>query len=223
MPKKKQEKASPFIVPFPDSWESRTRIDLTFNLGSAIPFHRETTVPGIGGLRFVRQASWSVAGIQLAKSTENKKRYRAHEIANAIEALGSKIHFVVNCKCNKEKYKYLGSRAFGNDSKNHSMTFSFQCLRKSSYYVQNTYRQNIVTVLNPLRLCKDSSFFDQMSLDENGIRLYKAFLGDKEISNCRPSGFGRFPGLFLRICMWVSCSLLTHVVRITPARSRRYT
>ena len=109
MPKKKQEKASPFIVPFPDSWESRTRIDLTFNLGSAIPFHRETTVPGIGGLRFVRQASWSVAGIQLAKSTENKKRYRAHEIANAIEALGSKIHFVVNCKCNKEKYKYLGA------------------------------------------------------------------------------------------------------------------
>lgn len=185
MPKKKQEKASPFIVPFPDSWDSRTRIDLTFNLRSAIRYHREMTVPEIGGLRFVRQASWGVAGIQLANSPENKKKYRAHEIANAIEALGSKINFVVECKCNKEEYKYLGSRAFGNDSKNDSMTFSFQCLRKSSYYVQNTYRQDIVTALNPLRLCKDSSLFDQMSLDENGIRLYNAFIGNNEISNCR--------------------------------------
>lgn len=186
MPKKKQNKTSPFLVPFPDNWDSRTRIDLTFNLGSAIRYHRETTVPEIGGLRFVRQASWGVAGIQLATSSENnKKRYRAHEIANAIEALGSKIHFIVECKCNKEQYKYLGSRAFGNDSKNDSMTFSFQCLRKPSYYVQNTYRQTIVTALNPLKLCKDSSLFDQMNLDENGIRLYNAFLGDNEISNCR--------------------------------------
>lgn len=169
-----------FIVPYPDSWDSRTRIDLTFNLGSAIRYHREMTVPEIGGLRFVRQASWGIAGIRLAKSSNNKKRYRAHEIANAIEALGSKIHFVYECNRNKEKYNYLGSRAFGNDW----TSFSYQCLKKPSYYVQNTYRQTIVTALRPLRFCKGSSFFDQMELDENGERLYRAFHGEHKLSNC---------------------------------------
>jgi hypothetical protein len=175
-----KKKTSPFMVPFPDSWDSRSRIDLTFNLGSAIRYHREMTVPEIGGLRFVRQASWGVAGIQLAKSPENKKRYRAHEIANAIEALGSKIHFVFECNRDKEQYKYLGSRAFGNDW----TSFSYQCLKKSSYYVQNTYRQAIVTALRPLRFCKGSSFFDQMELDRNGERLFKAFLGENKLSKC---------------------------------------
>lgn len=180
MSRKKESIVRPsFMIPYPDCWESRTRIDLTFNLGDAIRYHREMTVPEIGGLRFVRQASWAVAGIYLA-SIKYAKRYRAHELANAIEALGSKIHFVIECGCDKSKYSYLGSRAFGNDS----TTFSFQNLKKSSYYVQNTYRQTIVTSLRPLNFCKGSSFFDQMELSENGQNLCKAFFGKDKISNC---------------------------------------
>ena len=55
-----------FCIPAPDEWDPRSRVDLTFNLNDAIRYHREMTVPGIGGLSFVRQLSWAVMGISLS-------------------------------------------------------------------------------------------------------------------------------------------------------------
>ena len=165
-----------FFIPSPDDWDPRTRIDLIFNLRDAAQYHRDRLVPGIGGLAFVRQASWAVEGIAMAKlglKRKNGDKITATDMANAIEALGSKIEFIYNCKKDKDRYGFRGSRAFGRDKTNEY--YSFNKLSNKSYYVQNTYRQAVVTALTSLKLCKDSPRFNQMSLDNAGEDLRIAF------------------------------------------------
>ena len=157
-----------FCIPDPDEWDPRSRVDLTFNLGDAIRYHREMTVPGIGGLRFVRQLSWAVMGIALSKEQNNT--LKANVIANGIEALGCKVEY---CR-NKEDYTFIGSRAFGRD--NEVALFKYLC--QSKYYVQNTYRQSIVTALSSLGFC-ESSRFNQMKLTQIGENLRNAFGSQK--------------------------------------------
>jgi hypothetical protein len=161
-----------FYIPAPDEWDPRTRIELTFGLGDAIRYHREMTVPGIGGLTYVRQASWAVAGIDIAGKDLGAKRYRARDIANAIEALGCKLEYRY---IGKENYAHIGSRAFGREPDAHL----FEELRKESFYVRNTYRQTIVTALTSLEFCDTSTRFNQMKLTDKGEDLKKAFYNSK--------------------------------------------
>lgn len=157
-------------IPNPDEWTQRTRITLTFKLGDADIYHRNMTVPGIGGLRFVRQLSWSTMGIGLARELNASGiNYRAHNIANAIEALGCKLEFR-NLNEGQE-YKYLGILAFKRNPK----AFLFKELSKDRFYVQNTYRQNVVSALADLEICKGSTRFDQMQLSNVGNALVEAF------------------------------------------------
>lgn len=157
-----------FYIPAPDEWDPRTRVDLTFGLGDAIRYHREMTVPGIGGLRFVRQASWALAGIDIAGKDLGAKHYRARDIANAIEALGCKAEYL---HVGKQKYEYIGSRAFGR----YPDAYLFEDLKKESFYVRNTYRQTIVTALSSLGFCDSSTRFNQMKLTDKGENLKNAF------------------------------------------------
>lgn len=161
-----------FYIPAPDEWDPRTRVELTFGLGDAIRYHREMTVPGIGGLTYVRQASWAVAGIDIAGKDLGNKRYRARDIANAIEALGCKLEYR---HVGKENYTHIGSRAFGREPDAHL----FEELRKESFYVRNTYRQTIVTALTSLEFCDTSTRFNQMKLTDKGEDLKKAFYDSK--------------------------------------------
>lgn len=157
-----------FYIPAPDEWDPRTRVELTFGLGDAIRYHREMTVPGIGGLRYVRQACWAVAGIDIANKKITDKPYQAREVANAIEALGCKVEYR---HIGKENYKHIGSRAF-----NRNPDACFFCdLKNESFYVRNTYRQTIVTALTSLGFCDTSTRFNQMRLTDKGEDLKNAF------------------------------------------------
>lgn len=158
-----------FCIPSPDEWDPRSRVDLTFNLGDAIRYHREMTVPGIGGLTFVRQLSWAIMGIALSKENRSTNSPKANVIANAIEALGCKIEYY-RATSEGKKYSFIGSRAFG---KRDDIS-TFKHLRQSKNYVQNTYRQSIVSALTSLDFC-ESSRFNQMTLKKNGEELRKAF------------------------------------------------
>jgi hypothetical protein len=160
-----------FCIPAPDEWDPRSRVDLTFNLGDAIRYHREMTVPGIGGFSFVRQLSWAVMGISLSQKLDNA--LKANVIANGIEALGCKVEY---CKTTREEedYSFIGSRAFRRNSE----AYLFKELSQSKYYVQNTYRQSIVTALLSLGFC-ESTRFNQMKLTEVGEKLKNAFGSQK--------------------------------------------
>jgi hypothetical protein len=71
-------------------------------------YHREQSVPGIGGAWFVRQLSWAVAGFKLLKENTKESPIR---VANAIEALACKSEY----KMNPDEYSFRGKRAFARD------------------------------------------------------------------------------------------------------------
>ena len=164
-----------FFIPAPDEVEDeRTRIDLTLGLDDVVNYYREMTVPGIGGLAFVREASWAVAGIALSKEIPGKN---ATEIANAIEAVGCRLYYNAEGK----NYKYRGVRAFSRNKDEPLLSFKdYDKKNRKKNYVWITYRQNIVSSLTLLGLCEKSTRFNQMVLSEKGQALKDAFLGQKK-------------------------------------------
>ena len=164
-----------FFIPAPDEVENeRTRIDLTLGLDDVVNYYREMTVPGIGGLEFVREASWAVAGIALSKEIPGKN---ATEIANAIEAVGCRLYYNAEGK----NYKYRGVRAFSRNNRESLLSFKdYDKKKRKKNYVWITYRQNIVSSLTLLGLCEKSTRFNQMVLSEKGRALKDAFLRQKK-------------------------------------------
>lgn len=161
-----------FLIPSSESYGG-SRADLTFGLRRAVRYYNEIVVPGIAGVRFVRQLSWAVAALKLrerlAGSTQS---FSAMKIANGIEALGCKLSW----NRDPDAYSRRGIRAF----KNNSDDWSFKLLNDRRGYVQIPYRMSTVRALPEevgLGFTSGSSFlFNQMYLTQRGAKLAEAIL-----------------------------------------------
>lgn len=142
---------------------------LHLGLNRAVRYYRELVVPGIGGVWFVRQLSWAVAGIQLAN--ESNRGIPAVRIANAIEALACKLMW----KDDHDMRGIRGKRAF----QRYGQAYSFRELSHERYYVQVTFRQSSVNALLKLGLAEGVMRFNSMNLSQLGEDLADAFLKPK--------------------------------------------
>jgi len=142
---------------------------LALGLRRAERHFRELTVPGIGGVSFVRQLSWAVAGLQLASSLP---KVRPAIIANAVEALGCKLAYFKGKKKGERSDRLRGVRAFERDKD----ALQFRCLSKRRWYVQVTYRQGSVGPLVDLGLAEGSRRYNAMRLTDAGRSLAKELL-----------------------------------------------
>lgn len=168
--------ASAFIT-MPDTFDEISRTNTSFGLRELEHAHDEEVVPGIGSLEFVRQASWAVAALELASVEKIQKiKTTPAVIANAIEALGCKLQF----KQQKEDYKRRGVNAFKRPASKD--LWKFDDLKKRSNYVQNTYRQNVVSALSGLEFCTGSALYNQMKLTDLGKQLAEKFLDGQKPS-----------------------------------------
>lgn len=159
-----------WFVPSPAVLPS-TRMDLSLGLRAAMRWHQERVVPGVGGVLFVRQLSWAVAGLQLAGIDHG----RAKDHANAIEALACKLHFVVTGDA-EDAPRYKGRRRFGSETG--SRRWTYRDLAQRSNYVVQTYRQATTRALplHGLGFTEGSGRFATMTLTPSGEALANAFL-----------------------------------------------
>lgn len=154
------------------------RAVLTLKLNKAIRYYRELIVPGIGGVRFGRQLSWTVAAIKIAPEFT---KYSPVKIANAIEALAGKLAY----RKDPENTNLRGIRAY----KRYEDEVSFEKLSQPKYYVTIPYRMATVRALYGLGLA-DQARFNSMQLTPAGNDLAEFFLeqdkggrGHKNIRN----------------------------------------
>lgn len=160
-----------FFIPTSESYFS-ARADLFFGLRSASRFYNEIVVPGIAGVRFVRQLSWSVMALGLA---EQIKTPRVTAIANGIEALGAKLAW----KTDTLNFRFRGKRAFNRAPDE----WSFRKLGTKQGYVQVPYRMSTVRALpqgSGLGLAlAGASRFNDMELSDIGRQLAEVTLQGK--------------------------------------------
>mgnify|MGYP001601974276 FL=1 len=168
-----------WFIPALEEFQSERAL-LHLGLNSATRYYRELSVPGIGGVWFVRQLSWSAAGIALAKELALKPA----KVANAIEALACKLEW----RYGKENYTRRGKRAFARDEDDG--IWSFNDLSDKTHYVQVTYRQSTVRALSNLKLTNGTRF-NTMELMQPGQELADAFLDQMKI---RKALFGWLSG-----------------------------
>jgi len=153
------------------------RAVLTLKLNKAIRYYRELIVPGIGGVRFGRQFSWTLAALRIAPEI---KKYSAVKIANSIEALAGKLEYRKTGDVNLR-----GIRAF----QRYEDEMSFDKLSQSKYYVRIPYRMATVRGLHGLGFTNQARF-NSMQLTQIGNDLADKFLyqdkggkGGKSIEN----------------------------------------
>lgn len=166
-----------WFIPSVEEFQSERAL-LHLGLNGALRHYRELVVPGIGGVWFVRQLSWAVAGIALAK----KYSLKPAKVANAIEALACKLEW----RDDPDNYNKRGQRAFSRDSEDN--IWSFSALSDKKNYVQVTYRQSTVRALIGLKLATGTRF-NAMELSGTGHNLSEAFLGQKKIYDSLSSWF----------------------------------
>jgi len=93
---------------------SLQRITLDFGLRGANQHFLELVVPEIG-VRYVRQLSWAAAGLAMRDDLAAEgSKYRATQLANAIEALGCKAEWMSGSSAST---RVIGRRAFDRDGK----------------------------------------------------------------------------------------------------------
>ena len=140
--------------------------------------YQELVVPGIGGVGFVRQLSWAVAGLYLAPRVGRSPI----EVANAIEALGCKLeyHYGKRDHHGKRDCQWVrGVRAFGRHDRKDGIKWLYKKLRQGSHYVQAPYRMSTTRALpehTGLGLTDNSGSFRNLQLNERGEKLASAFL-----------------------------------------------
>lgn len=158
-----------WFIPEMEEFETQRAL-LNLNLNKAIRYYRELIVPGIGGVWFVRQLSWAVAGIQLAQEIHY---HRPVKIANAIEALACKLAWNRHPDRNQEGIR--GKRAFVK----YQDAWSFKKLSQPKFYVRIPFRSSTVRALSGLGLTTRGRF-NSVELTENGSCLAGAFLSQKK-------------------------------------------
>lgn len=134
---------------------------------------RDRVVPGLGRVWFVRQMSWPVAALALRHELQgNGNVPRASAISHGLEALGCKLEWAAD----PDAARILGKRAFGRDH-DHEI-WSFDKLRTTKHYVQNTHRQAATRTLHEERGLglATGPRFDAYELTSSGEQLAEAFL-----------------------------------------------
>jgi hypothetical protein len=157
-----------WFIPDTEDFASE-RVTVHLGLNKALRYYRELVAPGIGGVWFVRQLSWAVAGISLAETVISGRHHSASKIANAIEALACKLIWHKN----NQEQGIRGKRAFVR----YPSAWSFQELSQQRYYVQTTFRQSSVRALSGLGLANGGARFNTMALQPLGKDLASRFLG----------------------------------------------
>ncbi|MCF6156157.1 MAG: hypothetical protein E3K36_13140 [Candidatus Brocadia sp.] len=155
-----------WFIPEMEEFETQRAL-LNLNLNKAIRYYRELVVPGIGGVWFVRQMSWAVAGIQLVQEINS---FGPVKIANAIEALACKLVWEQD-----QNQGVRGKRAFNK----YRDARSFKEISQPKYYVRIPYRSSTVRALSGLGLTRGTRF-NSMELEPNGLVLAEAFLNQKK-------------------------------------------
>lgn len=144
------------------------RVDTTLGLRASIRFYNDLVAPGIGGVRFVRQLTWSCLAIRHSREIG----ISSIKLGNAIEALGLKAYYNT---LKDEEYSYRGSRAFERTSFDELKTFNALANKKN--YVQITYRQNTSRTLTQedgLGLTDEGAGFETFTLSPAGLELVEA-------------------------------------------------
>jgi len=169
----------------PDSWFlpasislPASRIDGTLGLRRALRVSHERVVPGIGGLRFVRQAAWACAAIDLAQKAQQPALTNIR-VANALEALACKLVFYGGGPAEEERPRVRGVTRLG-ISHSEPGQWAYAHLHEPKHYVSQPFRQSTTASLTedvglgfvaagPMR-------FNTMKLSQRGTDLADAFL-----------------------------------------------
>lgn len=158
-----------------------SRIDATLGLRRVLRMSHDRVVPGIGGLRFVRQASWACAAIHLVHSRQGSA-FTNIRVANALEALACKLVFRSGGPSDEEKDRVRGVTRLSINH-NEPAQWAYSHLREPRNYVSQPLRQSTTASLTddaglgfvaagPMR-------FNTMQLSERGHELAAAFLGQR--------------------------------------------
>lgn len=154
--------------------ERRTR---TLGLAATIRRFNELAVPGVGGIRFGKEALLSALAIQVAR--EAGRGITNTEAATAIEALACWLAFDHN---NWQRDARLrGRMRLPQDSK--ALTFS--AMRSRSFYVTQTMRMATVGAMVPLGLATSTGGqrFNAFALTPEGERFVEVSLARFSPSN----------------------------------------
>ncbi len=120
----------------------RERATLSLGLLPAIRHFTELVVPGLGRTWFVRQLSWAVAGLKLAREARDGSAHAPTLCALGIEALACKRSWTEGVA----KDRIIGSRAFHRDKQDPD-SWRFEALTRREHYVLNSYRAGTVRAL----------------------------------------------------------------------------
>lgn len=148
------------------------RAMLFLGMRRAMRYYRELVVPGIGGVWYVRQISWALAGIALAG--KSARAYQASQIANGIEALACKLRWY-----DGKEEGIRGTRAFAR----YEEAWDFSDLSTRKYYVQVTFRQSTVGALRALGFTSGGVRFNTMVLTDAGREMVDLFLDSERTRN----------------------------------------
>jgi hypothetical protein len=120
----------------------RERATLSLKLLPAVRHFTELVVPGLGRTWFVRQLSWSVSGLKLAREARDGTARAPTLCALAIEALACKRAWTAGVAMDR----IIGSRAFQRDDRDPN-SWTFDALTRREHYVLNSYRAGTVRAL----------------------------------------------------------------------------
>lgn len=144
---------------------SRVRLDL--GLARAARYFNDLTFPGLGGVSFIRQLTWSVMGIKLRDDLDQS----AMQLAEAIEALAAYIAIHHSNKVYDYNRRIRGQRKLGD--KNHDYSY----LRLKTRYVSQPFRMGTGAALVGLGLASGSQTrFNGLELTSPGLQLAEIHL-----------------------------------------------
>ena len=143
----------------------------TLNLGSATRRFNSLAVPGISSVAFGKQLLLATLGVKLAD--ELTSSYTKIQVANAVEALASWVHFT------DIGWDQPGSRARGRYKLPRSKTFSFKDASKPSTYVTQPWRMRSGEAVRSLHLVDSkNSRFSSFSCNDHGQMFINKSFGD---------------------------------------------
>lgn len=148
-----------------ESVQTRLRLDL--GLRRAILGLNEWTVPGAGGVFFVRQLSWACMGLSLARDAESP--CTPAQVAEALEAFAGWLVVRRGAHADAEP-RIQGKRKFA-DRK--SLSF-FDVIQRGAY-VTVPFRRSATRALPGLNLCvREEARFSALELTPTGVELANA-------------------------------------------------
>lgn len=167
----------------------QTRLRLDFGLRPAILALNDWAVPGLGGVFFVRQLTWSCIGIRLAGELDRPAM--AARIAEGIEALASWI--ALRCTGYEKDDRVQGKRKLRSQD-----SLSFDAVSVGGAYVTVPFRRAATGALPGLGFCTTAqSRFNALQLAPAGMALADIVLRDNAVAE-RLRNWVLKPGMLIK-------------------------